>query len=441
MSSSPLPAAPPVGDKAIAAQMAQEARLFRALYQRRRHQHAEALAEARRAAAEASVAERELVFATDRAEFARDQLKRLDAPSGLSATARRPDEFSTRWQQMEHERQLETTEAILKKHQELRSELCLRRQRSALAVARLRAMRGLCEFGLSGVASGGSLASTMRRCEEDLLTAGCSRPVVEPLAVELEAASPLGLAVPLLQGKKLGDSESSTMEAFRTVAAGWPRAEGEAEEARLRRLVQELADQREALRGELREERAVVPHRYAMSEVLMLRRELADAYEALAELDDPSLEGQLVSLRARCEETQAEHVALEARIVEARVVPSLGAGAVFSGSEIALSAAELTVRVARNQSEIAELRERLRVEEQPQREHAAADSDGTRSSCSDFGVLPTEPSSSAGPSQERLAPWRGQAGAVRHEARAAWANKAAQHQQLARPADGAAQPR
>lgn len=117
---------------------------------------------------------------------------------------------------------------------------------------------------------------------------------------------------------------------------------GDSEEAGLRKTVEDLTGRQRVLRAELQEARDRGRRREAhddlhssgsagaarttsvvagaaaeelrqrhWAEAAALRRELADCYERLAELDDNALEEELVGLRAGYEEAKAEHALLE----------------------------------------------------------------------------------------------------------------------------------
>lgn len=352
-----------------AMRMVQEARLFRVLEQLRRQQHNKILMETRRAVGEAHDAEAELVFAFDRTSFAESQLLQLASATGLSVgrahNGGNPlEELSARWQRLEHQRKVEAAEAAMHRHQELRTELGERHEETALAVARLRMLQGLCLLGAGDKpARGDSVTSALRRCEENLLGSCSASSQVEALAAEFEAASPLGLVVPLLRGQRPGDPEGSTTSSSSCVGArgrwlltaaksvptegnnnaaisrGTATKRSE-EDARLQHLVEDLSnmDKSHAPAG------GGPPHAKGRAgtsaAVMMLRRELADAYAHLAELDDVSIEEELSALHRRCEEADAEKVALEA------------------AAEAAAEGAS-----TRNKNELAELRNQIKQEE------------------------------------------------------------------------------
>lgn len=349
----------------MAAQLAQEARLFRVVHQFRQRQHCRVLEGARNAATEAHAAEAELVSALDIAQFAEDQLQPIASRAFLETEATEPgldrESFSRDWRQSEHRRLLDDAGARLHKHQDLRVELGESRERAALAVAQIRVLRKLCALVHSG--GGGraqqrdGLASVLRRCEEGLLVAGRLWPGMGDLAADFQATSLYGLLLPIMTSEAPATASSApTAEAGRwLLGASPPRqpattALADEEEAALQRHVEELTSRRVALRSALQEAK----HRQhtcgtpeqVERDIKELQRELADAYEHLALAESTPLDQELVELRKRLRSAQTAR--LEA------LSQSSGCQGDSGCSE-----SELIGLVARHQAEITELKEKL----------------------------------------------------------------------------------
>lgn len=200
--------------------LAIEAQLFHRLYNRGNQQHARLIAEARHAAEEAENAEMELVFALDRLSFCEQQLEKQRGAGGGSKS--------------EWKRLVEcVSDAAWSRHQELREALDKAREKAALAVARLRLLRGLWSLreGEVGNSSDKGVFSALKQCEDTLLNAGDGE-AISALADDLQAVSHLSVVLPLLLQGAIPDEETSTPG----------------------HSMEDLSRQNEALRQELREE-------------------------------------------------------------------------------------------------------------------------------------------------------------------------------------------
>lgn len=200
--------------------LAIEAQLFHRLYHRGSQQHARLVAEAQHATEEAEDAEMELVFALDRLSFSEQQLQKQRGAGGGP---------KSEWKLLVEC----VSDVAWSKHQELREALGKAREKAALAVARLRLLRGLWSLreGELGHSSDKGVISALKQCEDTLLKAGDGE-AISALAEDLRTVSHLSVVLPLLLQGAMPDEEASSPA----------------------HSVEDLSRQNEALRQELREE-------------------------------------------------------------------------------------------------------------------------------------------------------------------------------------------
>jgi len=321
---------------------------FRCLFQHDDQHCLQATIQARRRAKLRDDVEADFIFAVDEADFVEEQLT-----AQIHAANRATDIFMSNglltglwFQELQSQRLLAARKAavrdldvVLKKQRDLQGRLNSWHQRAALAIARFRLLRALSELAGRGPSTLGDapaaasvLVSILRRCEEELSAESPSSIQPSPklsLAAEFEAASPLALVLPLLPLLHAG-SHDCTHSAN---CSGEPvlldsSNDAEAEEEALQILIGNLAEQNDRLRkaAGIEQQKGKCKdaddrcgcdwddpqiNEQTWEEVAALRRDLTATYERLAVFKAAELDEEIVDLRRRCEDAEAEHDRLQ----------------------------------------------------------------------------------------------------------------------------------
>lgn len=240
---------------------AQEAQLLHGLIHQREWQYAQVAAESQDLVAKAAATEEELVFAQDHASFCDNQLAELVRRDGLGHRG-----FEVRQRATEQKKLAASALSSVEHRLAGEDELSEARARSAWVGTRIHAMRGLCGFA---DAEDGSFVAKLEQCEGALLeacaidTAGTDAGVTtQHMLTSFQAATPLATMLPLLiaatadsDAGKAQWSDSAKAARDKWLQQGFGGITNSiAEEVRLRREVEDLADRNDTLRREEREE-------------------------------------------------------------------------------------------------------------------------------------------------------------------------------------------
>eukprot|EP00933_Yihiella_yeosuensis_P041434 TRINITY_DN35824_c0_g1_i1.p1 TRINITY_DN35824_c0_g1~~TRINITY_DN35824_c0_g1_i1.p1 ORF type:complete len:435 (-),score=96.87 TRINITY_DN35824_c0_g1_i1:77-1381(-) len=324
----------------------QEARIFGALLKLRRQQRLQVLAEAQREADKASSSEEELVYAFDRADFVSEQLQRLSIATGLEGHVSMPRDSDDR------RRRFDELEGVLGKHWELRKELMEQRDKAKLAAKRIRCLLLLMSsIGSPEDASSvdlsdrwDGLAVTLNSCKEALLRALAQQSCgVDSSSGENSRNEGVGVfldtVLPMFIQGSLDDASPPPAEELSSPPVVDRTAISE-EEARLRNLIRDLTTQNEDLMRELSE----VPSTAT-----------SQPEDSPDELDEE--ESDLIAVRgAELRQSLAEAYEELAKVLS-------GGGTEDASTNVnskVQNCNDLLAQAARNQQEIASLKERLK---------------------------------------------------------------------------------
>jgi len=235
------------GSQIGTASLTRQVYLYQELFRQRDQEYARLLAETHSLTNTADLAEDELVFAIDRAEFAESQLNRLldSAPQTYKVHAQRVSEF---------QKTVRSVEQHLKMDDEDRE----RQERTAWLISRLRLLRPLCQLSeeTCGADADRNLGSLLQQCEEKLLGVSGDG-TLDELAAEFSFASPLSAVWTLLSQRQSPEDAAKPEAQDQWLLAARQKSPQKAaaeEDLRLQREIETLTDRNEVLRQELRTE-------------------------------------------------------------------------------------------------------------------------------------------------------------------------------------------
>jgi hypothetical protein len=232
------------GGKKAEAALAQEVHVFRDLCRQHDHQFAELHAQACDLESQADKVDMELVYALDRAEFARTQLHMGPSMQGGKAAPQNLADFLS---------VAGNADNRLKHHLQTEDELQNRRERVARVIAHMRILQSLCQISqsLPGSHVEQNLTELLRQCEAKLIASSEGDAELEYLATGFCRISPLHLMLPLLSNRQpADDTPSGTQDQWLLPARSLQRSTTE-EDSRLQHEIEQLADRNEVLRREL----------------------------------------------------------------------------------------------------------------------------------------------------------------------------------------------